>query len=141
MAHDTSVSCRRLSAKDTKGSFTSVDKWDQIDRRRLITLKERDVNEISQTMTRRRSEERTRPVSPEEGFRFKIERVFTATATKYIPRKEIGRRVMPLILSRILFFPPVSLPRFLYFLFCVQSFRILSPFLWILGRFPSATGQ
>lgn len=44
-----------ISAKDTKGSFASVDKWDQIDMRRLITLEERDVNEICQAMTRRES--------------------------------------------------------------------------------------
>jgi len=49
VAHDASVLVV-ISAKDTKRSFASIDKWNQIDKRFLITLEERDVNEICQAM-------------------------------------------------------------------------------------------
>lgn len=61
MWHMTQAFLVVISAKDTKGSFASVDKWDQIDRRRLITLEERDVNEICQAMTRRESKREREP--------------------------------------------------------------------------------
>jgi len=127
VAHDTSVFVV-ISAKDTKRSFTSIDKWNQIDRQCLITLEKRDVNEICQAMTWC-VEKRTRTV--EERFRFKIKRVFKMRDDDKIYPAE-GNQTTNCVINFVAYpiFLFTSLSRF--FIFCFAFFRILSPLLCIL---------
>lgn len=78
---------------------------------------------------------RRRTADSKERFCFKIERVFNVTMTKCIPRKEIRRRIMLLILYYIF----LSRALAFYFPFCIRSYFIFTSFPY--SRFPSSTAR